>query len=531
MTISGLPPIYDKLYPQSNVQNNPVNITLANSPYTVPANISEVNVNTAGGNVRLNLPNSTRKITVNKTSSDSYLVTLYVAGTQIGEIAGELSSVIVESGQITKDEPWFFCDILLGIAGINGDGGEVIARNRFGKVPSSSWRGSSATDASSVIQAAIDSFPIGVSPNVNQNFHLHFGTGAYLLTDPIALEYTGEGDGSRLNILLSGNGRASPLVSSGISSGSGMLKIACPDALSTMRNWRLENLAFNCANSAGVIGLELLQANYFVIHQCHFYDFGTGAPISGSAGFATISDNIIYQCDGKAINGLGFDGVSIIGNIIGEDIIGDGIYLYRSTGCTVSGNVIYKYNTSNYAIYLVGDNGVLGSFNTVSGNHIRSYRGICIDSAKYNLIIGNTLKGTGILGTLYDGVVLSDASYCKISSNLFYGWANSIRAFGAPPAHMMITNNFMDSEIIDVPISTNIIRNNKGYSSDASGSSTGTGIEQTIAHGLAAIPTGCKAWIRYPISATVYAEKEIRMDTTNIYPKVKTGLVYDWRVE
>lgn len=64
-----------------------------------------------------------------------------------------------------------------------------------------------------------------------------------------------------------------------------------------------------------------------------------------------------------------------------------------------------------------------------------------------------------------------------------------------------------------------------------SGSSTGTGSEQTIAHGLAAIPTGCKAWIRYPISATVYAEKEIRMDATNIYPKVKTGLVYDWRVE
>lgn len=70
-----------------------------------------------------------------------------------------------------------------------------------------------------------------------------------------------------------------------------------------------------------------------------------------------------------------------------------------------------------------------------------------------------------------------------------------------------------------------------GIDNKSSGSSTGTGIEQTIAHGLAAIPTGCKAWIRYPISATVYAEKEIRMDATNIYPKVKSGLAYDWRVE
>jgi hypothetical protein len=65
----------------------------------------------------------------------------------------------------------------------------------------------------------------------------------------------------------------------------------------------------------------------------------------------------------------------------------------------------------------------------------------------------------------------------------------------------------------------------------SSGSSTGTGSEQTIPHGLAAIPVGCKAWIKYPISATRFMEKEIDFDATNIYPCVNTGIVYEWRIE
>lgn len=62
------------------------------------------------------------------------------------------------------------------------------------------------------------------------------------------------------------------------------------------------------------------------------------------------------------------------------------------------------------------------------------------------------------------------------------------------------------------------------------GSSTGTGSEQTIAHGLAAIPTGCKAWIKYLVG-TRYITEMVPFDATNIYPTVETGVAYEWRIE
>ena len=114
--------------------NRSSSITISNSPYTVPNGINKVNVDTTGGNVRINLPSTNSEIQIAKTSSDSYIVTLWVAGTQIGEVAGELSSVTVESGQITKDEPWYPYDAIVGIAGVSGDGGEVLAKDRYGRV-------------------------------------------------------------------------------------------------------------------------------------------------------------------------------------------------------------------------------------------------------------------------------------------------------------------------------------------------------------------------------------------------------------
>lgn len=103
--------------------NRSYSITVSDSPYTVPNGINKVNVDTTGGNVRVNLPNTSSEIQIIKTSSDAYIVTIWVSGTQIGEVAGELSSITVEGGQITKDEPWYPYDAIVGIAGVSGDGG------------------------------------------------------------------------------------------------------------------------------------------------------------------------------------------------------------------------------------------------------------------------------------------------------------------------------------------------------------------------------------------------------------------------
>jgi len=74
------------------------------------------------------------------------------------------------------------------------------------------------------------------------------------------------------------------------------------------------------------------------------------------------------------------------------------------------------------------------------------------------------------------------------------------------------------------------VHNNDGHLTESSGSSTGTDSEQTIAHGLAAIPTGCKAWIKYLVGAR-YVTEMIPFDATNVYPTVASGVAYEWRIE
>ena len=130
-------------------------ITLADSPYTASPNFNCIKVNTAGGNVRVNLPAADYPIDVIKTSSDSYIVTVWVGGVQIGEVAGELSKITIENAEVTKDEPWYPYDAIVGIAGVSGDGGEVLAKDRFGRVIAGG-RGVAGTDDGRVIQAAYD---------------------------------------------------------------------------------------------------------------------------------------------------------------------------------------------------------------------------------------------------------------------------------------------------------------------------------------------------------------------------------------
>jgi len=76
------------------------------------------------------------------------------------------------------------------------------------------------------------------------------------------------------------------------------------------------------------------------------------------------------------------------------------------------------------------------------------------------------------------------------------------------------------------------IANCFGYPTDASGSSTGTGSEQAIPHGLAAIPAGCKAWIKieYPVGSGRYITKDISYDATNVYPTVDNGVAFEWGI-
>lgn len=145
--IRGIPRTYEK------------EITLADTPYTLSVGFNCVKVDTTGGNVRVNLPNVNYPIDVIKTSSDSYIVTVWVGGVQIGEVCGELSKITIENAEVTQDEPWYPYDCIVGIAGVSGDGGEVLAKDRFGRVIAGG-RGVAGTDDATIINAAIAFCPV-----------------------------------------------------------------------------------------------------------------------------------------------------------------------------------------------------------------------------------------------------------------------------------------------------------------------------------------------------------------------------------
>lgn len=151
--IRGIPRTYEK------------EITLADTPYTLSVGFNCVKVDTTGGNVRVNLPNVNYPIDVIKTSSDSYIVTVWVGGVQKATVAGELSKITIENAEVTQDEPWYPYDAIVGIAGVSGDGGEVLAKDRYGRVISGG-RGVAGTDDASVIQAAV---------NVSDDIYLNSG--------------------------------------------------------------------------------------------------------------------------------------------------------------------------------------------------------------------------------------------------------------------------------------------------------------------------------------------------------------------
>jgi hypothetical protein len=131
--------------------------------------------------------------------------------------------------------------------------------------------------------------------------------------------------------------------------------------------------------------------------------------------------------------------------------------------------------------------------------------------------VGNTVVG--------NTTTLTFGTRCILANNNF----SHAAAITMGNYSRMHDNEFQATPTI-TPGTSTIIHDNYGYATENSGSSTGTGSEQTIAHGLS-VTTGVRCWIKYPISATRFMEREVDFDTTNIFPTVNTGIAYEWRIE
>jgi hypothetical protein len=238
----------------------------------------------------------------------------------------------------------------------------------------------------------------------------------------------------------------------------------------------------------------------------------------------SVSETIIDGCSSEndAVSGGGFASFGYYSKVLNN-------YIRNAGGAGTTG-AIYGYN----------DCDIIG--NTINGTKTGK-RGINVEHSNNSRIEKNTLVSTGAESI----VTASNAHYTKVIDNAFItlvgtdvlyiqGNYNEISLNAIGGYRMWISgdsckifDNIGMGTIVGSGTNKKIYRN-LGYNTESSGSSTGTGSEQTIAHGLAAIPTGCKAWIKYLVNGR-YITEMIPFDTTYVYPTVTSGLAYEWRIE
>lgn len=276
-----------------------------------------------------------------------------------------------------------------------------------------------------------------------------------------------------------------------------------------------------------------------------------GVLVEGTGSFTRITDNHIEQAYGYA---LSLDGY--YSHVTDNNFHGDSINTTRNCVIDLIGgsirfdrNFVQNFEGMNDVVHMSG-----GYVSIIDNkfNHNANFSGMqpkVLDVIGATDIISNNKFNTN---TSAWADIYINAPNCIVSENTISD-APDKGIYAAPYAAVICGNIISGNPLIgirsthvDTIIDSNNVLGvtltvnrivadgkvgiNAGYPTKNSGSSTGTGSEQTIAHGLAAIPTGCKAWIKYLVG-TRYITEMIPFDATNIYPTVTSGLAYEWRIE
>lgn len=245
--------------------------------------------------------------------------------------------------------------------------------------------------------------------------------------------------------------------------------------------------------------------------------------------------NVGIAISGEADNGQYNYGVSVFGNTVyGYGALSTGcavgMYLHHGAsgnvqGVSVNGNTIKDFYTgisvSGYDISLVG--------NTCKGVK----KGIWVFFGRRGTIAGNTLYGVSKADATYVGVSLADAQYMHVTGNYIEGFETGIDEVVAGYTSGNY-NTAQDNRIVDCTTmatkagANSIFRYNFGYVTENSGTSTGTGAEQTIPHGLSTTPTDVQLSNHDMAGCPPYESSAA--DATNIYVTGVLDKTYRWRV-
>lgn len=245
------------------------------------------------------------------------------------------------------------------------------------------------------------------------------------------------------------------------------------------------------------------------------YGFGNGKPVAGNT---LIGNKILYFLDGLGA-GIYMDNGAydqqIVGNFINDTLLGIFISRYGAGGQIIK---------DNYISYTWQDGLEIGSADhIISGNKI--------------LEIGRTTAST------YSGIILYGTRSMVRDNHiswpegrggtpLKYGIEerdNPDPALPDPDDNVISGNMIADADTKIVKLGANtVIRDNKGYVTENSGTSTGTGAEQTIAHGLTGAPN--RVFLsNEDDGANPYQGSAA--DATNIYITAMNQKKYHWKAE
>lgn len=285
--------------------------------------------------------------------------------------------------------------------------------------------------------------------------------------------------------------------------------------------------SYNCLR-----GLKIVNDKTGIIKVSNFYDLGSflAIYISGSTGKVYLSDVTTTKAGQCGLDMLSAQHI-YIKNLWSIDPVGDvndicnwlGFSTAPVTDCEID---IHVRGGSRHSVYGQSMTNCKISGSVISPGCTGIDYGLYMSSPTNCIVDGFLVDITGDYGIYGCGTITNTVIRNTILRNNQGGvLSTGIKTQGTDTIGKLIIDRGTMSVLGGV---TTYYTNCAFY--ENSGSSTGTGSEQTIAHGLAAIPVGCKAWIKYLVGAR-YITEMIPFDATNIYPTVASGVAYEWRIE
>lgn len=308
---------------------------------------------------------------------------------------------------------------------------------------------------------------------------------------------------------------------------------------------------------------EAITANHIIVTDCKAtYCWESGFHMEGRGVYNDVTfARCLAECNGQKTNPMFGNGFLVGGVRIVDCISRNNHGVQFGTGCGIrvlssAGNTICSGNitsgNSNAGIYIDTGKGrciVADNISTDDLNGILLYGPESDDGQPGTVVSGNSInrpKNHGIYAihtsepTITDNIIVGGNCGIKLLWGTNKGLIanNQILECSGSGLHMTSTTNhyILDNriDVVGAPLelfgNSHIIKGNSGYITEASGSSIGTGLEESIAHGLTAIPKGCKAWAKYLIGSR-YTTEIIPFDDKNVYPNMKNGLAFEWRIE